>query len=122
MNKSKTKMMMENDTPIYVNNTQFENVESDICPAQRYTTRDKHQDKEIHKNITAGWTAFFKGNIGTCFKRQVYNSCVLSAMTYSAETRTLITLSKSRLEAAQTKMERSLLSIPSLFGRLMLVY
>ena len=28
MNKSKTKVMMENDTPIYVNNTQIENVES----------------------------------------------------------------------------------------------
>ena len=28
MDKSKTKVMMENDTPIYVNNTQIENVES----------------------------------------------------------------------------------------------
>ena len=30
MNKSKTKVMMENDTPIYVNNTHIENVESYI--------------------------------------------------------------------------------------------
>jgi len=30
MNKSKTKVMMENDTPIYVNNTQIRNVESYI--------------------------------------------------------------------------------------------
>ena len=28
MNKSKTNVMMENDIPIYVNNTQTENVES----------------------------------------------------------------------------------------------
>ena len=30
MNKLKTKVMMETDTPIYVNNTQIENVESYI--------------------------------------------------------------------------------------------
>ena len=68
MNKSKPKLMMETDTPIYVNNTQIENVESYIYLGQRYTTRDKHQDKEIQRRITAGWTAFakhhdiFKGN------------------------------------------------------------
>ena len=28
MNKSKTKVMMENDTPIYIKNSQIENVES----------------------------------------------------------------------------------------------
>ena len=38
MNKSKTKVMMENDTPIYVNNTQIENVESYNYLRQRYST------------------------------------------------------------------------------------
>ena len=72
MNKSKTKVMMETDTPIYVNNTQIENVECYIYLGQRYSTTDKNQDKEIQRRITAGWTAFgkhrdiFKGNIGTC--------------------------------------------------------
>ena len=41
MNKSKTKLMMENDTPIYVNNTQIETVESYIYLGQRHSTRDK---------------------------------------------------------------------------------
>ena len=36
MNKSKTKVMIENDTPIYVNNTQVEKVES-------YTYLRQHQ-------------------------------------------------------------------------------
>ena len=54
MNKSKTKLMMETDTPIYVNNTQIENVESYIYLGQRYSTRDKNQDKEIQRRITAG--------------------------------------------------------------------
>ncbi|KAK2185373.1 hypothetical protein NP493_239g09003 [Ridgeia piscesae] len=70
--------MMENNTPIYVNNTQIENVEIYIYLRQRLSTRDKNQDKEIQRRITAGWTAFakhrdiFKGNIGTCFKRHAY--------------------------------------------------
>ena len=51
MNKSKTKVMMENDTPIYVNNTQIENVESYIYLGQRYSTRYKNQDKKIHGRL-----------------------------------------------------------------------
>ena len=40
MNKSKTKVMMENDTPInYVNNTQIESVESYIYLAVAYVAR-----------------------------------------------------------------------------------
>ncbi|KAK2149983.1 hypothetical protein NP493_2869g00004 [Ridgeia piscesae] len=71
--------MMETDTPIYVNNTQIENVESYVYLRQRHSTRDKNKDKENQRRITAGWTAFakhrdiFKGNIGTCLKRQIYN-------------------------------------------------
>ena len=93
MYKSKTKVMMENDTPIYVNNTQIENFESYIYLGQGYSTRDKNQDKEIQRRITADWTTFdkhrdiFKGNIGACLKRQVCNSCVLPVMTYGVEHR-----------------------------------
>ena len=60
MNKSKPKMMMENDTPICVNNTQIENVESDIYLGQRYGNRYKNQDKKNQRRITARWTAFAK--------------------------------------------------------------
>ncbi len=118
MNISKTKVMLENDTPIYINTTQIENVESYAFLGQRYSIRDKNQDKEIQKRITAGWTTFakhrdiFKGNFGTCLKRQVYNSYVLPAMTYGAETRVLTIQAKNKLAAAQTKMERSILNIP----------
>jgi len=106
MSQMKTNVMIENGTPIYINNTQFENCESYIYLGQRSSTRDKNQDKEIQRRITAGWIAFakhrdiFKGNIGTCLKRQVYNSCVLPAMTYGAETLTLTTHAKNKLAAA----------------------
>ncbi|KAK2179585.1 hypothetical protein NP493_480g00006 [Ridgeia piscesae] len=46
-----------------------------------------------------------------CLKRQLYNSCVLPAMSYGAETWALTTHAKNKLAAAQTKMERSMLNI-----------
>ena len=52
MNKSKTNVMMENDAPICVGNTQIANVESYIYLGQRYSTTDTNQDKEIKKNET----------------------------------------------------------------------
>ncbi|KAK2172504.1 hypothetical protein NP493_957g00010 [Ridgeia piscesae] len=73
---------------------------------QRYCTREKKQDKEIQRRIEVGWTAFakhrdiFKGNIKTCLKRQVYNSRVLPAMAYGAETWTLASQAKTKLAAA----------------------
>ena len=115
INKSKAKVLMENNTPIYVNNIQIKNVESYIYLGQRYSIRDKNKHKEIQRRITAGWTAFakhrdiFEGNIGTCFKRQVYNSCVLPALNYGAETWVLTTHAKNKRAAAQTKMERDIL-------------
>ena len=42
MNKTKTKVMMETDTPIYVNNSQIENVDSYNYLGHRYSTRDKN--------------------------------------------------------------------------------
>ena len=92
---------MENDPPIYVNNTQIENVESHIYVRQRYSTRDKDQDKDIQRRITATSSRVILG--------QVYNSCVLLAMAYGEETWTLTTQAKNKLEGAQTKIERSML-------------
>ena len=42
MIKTKTKVMMEKDTPVHVNNPQIENVESYTYMRQRYSTRDKN--------------------------------------------------------------------------------
>ena len=54
MNKSTTKVMMENNTTIYVKNTKIENVKSYIYMGYIYCTRDKNQDEEIQWRITAG--------------------------------------------------------------------
>ena len=54
MNISKIKVMVETDTPMYVNNTQIVNIESYIYLIQRYSTRYKNEDKKIQRIITAG--------------------------------------------------------------------
>ena len=110
MNISKTKVMVEDNTPICVNNTQIENVESYVYLGQRVSLRDMNQDKEIIRRITAGWTAYakhrdiFKSNFAICLKRKVYNSCVLPAMTYGAETWSLTKQAQKKLAAAQTNI------------------
>ena len=62
------------------------------CPRLHVQLKEKNQDKEIQRRIMAGWAAYakyrdiFKSNPAICLNRQVYNSCVLPAMTYGAET------------------------------------
>ena len=91
-NITNTKVMVVDNTPINVNNVLIENVPGYVYLGQHYSLKEKNQDKEIQRRIMAGWAAYskhwdiFKSNLATCLKRQVYNSCVLPAMTYGAET------------------------------------
>ena len=116
MNKSKTRVMMENDKPTYVNKTQIEIDESYIDLGQRYSTRNK-QNKKIKENqrrITTGRTAFandcdiLNDKIATCMKRQVYNSCVLLATAFGAVTWALTTQANTKPATAHSKVERSM--------------
>ena len=106
-----------NMTKTNVNNVLIENVPGYVYLGQHYSIKEKNQDKEIQRRILAGWAAYakhrdiFKNNLAICLKRQVYNSCVLPAMTYGAETWTLTKQAQNKLAAAQTKMERSMLNI-----------
>ena len=53
----------------------------------QHSITEKNQDKEIQRRIMAGWAAYakyrdgFRSNLAICLKRQMYNSCVLPAMT-----------------------------------------
>ena len=111
---AKTKVMVVDNTPINVNNVLIENVQGYTYVGQHHSLKEKNQDKEIQRRIMAGWAAYAKhreNNIAICLKKQVYNSCVLPAMTYGAETWSLTTQAQNKLAAAQTKMERSMLNI-----------
>ena len=117
MNIAKTKVMVVDNTPINVNNMLLENVQGCyVYLGQHYSLKEKNQYKEIQRRIMAGWAAYakhrdmFKSNLAICLTRQVYNSCVLPSMTYGAETWTLTKQAQNKLAAAQTKMERNMLT------------
>ena len=86
MNIAKTNVMVVDNTPINVNNVLIENVEDTRATLQPQGKRD------VQRRTMAGWAAYakhrdiFKSNLAICLKRQVYNFCVLPAMTYGAET------------------------------------
>ena len=117
MNIAKTKVMVVDNTPINVNNVLIENIQGCVLLGQHYSLKEKNQDKAIQRRILAGPAEYakhrdiFKSNLAICLKRQVYNSCVLPAMTYGAETCTLTKQAQNKRAAAQTKMERSMLNI-----------
>ena len=70
MNKSKTKVMMENDRPIYVNNTQLENVESytyldrDITPETKTKTRRFKEDSWLDGQHSPSIATYSKVTLG----------------------------------------------------------
>ena len=117
MNIAKINGMVEDNTPIKMNNVLIENVQGYVYLGQHYRLKEKNQDKEIQRRIMAGWAAYaehqdiFKSNLAMCLKRHVYNSCVLVSMTYGAETWPLTKQAHNKLAAAQAKMERSMLNI-----------
>ena len=117
MNIAKTNVMVVENTPINVNNVLIDNFQCYVYLGQHYRLKEKNQDKEIQRRSMAGWAAYakhrdiFKSNLSICLKKQVYNSCVLPAVAYLAETWTLTKQAQNKLAAAQTKMQRSKLNI-----------
>ena len=108
MNIAKSKVMVEDNIPIHVvNNVLIGNVQGYVYLGQHYSIKENNQDKEIQRRITAGWAAYtkhrdiFKSNLAICLKRQVYNSCVLPAMAYGADTWTLTKQGQNKLAAAR---------------------
>ena len=88
-------MIVVDNTPINVNNVLIEHVVGYVYLGKNSSLKEKNQDKEIQRRITSGFAAYirhrdlFKSNLVICLKRQVYNFCVLSAMTYGADNWTL---------------------------------
>ena len=57
MNITKTKVIVVDNPPINVNNVQIENSVGYVYLGQRYTLKEKNQDKEIERRIMAGLAA-----------------------------------------------------------------
>ena len=107
MNIAKTKVMVVDNTTIYVNNVLIENVQGYVYLGQHYSLKEKNQDKEIQRRIMEGWAPYaklrdiFKSNLAICLKRQVCNPCVLPYMTYGAEIRGQDNKEKHKLDSKQ---------------------
>ena len=90
MNIAKTKVMVVDNTPINVNNVLVENVHAYVYVVQHYSLKKKNPggQRDTTKNhgrlggIRQTPWYIFKRNLAICLKRQVYNSCVLQAMTW----------------------------------------
>ena len=98
------------------NNIQIENVDSYIYLGQRYSNRDKNQDKEIPRRITGGWTTFarhrdiFNSDIGTCLKSQHLQ--LMRTSSNDIRRGNMGTHHPCKKQASsRTKMERSMLNI-----------
>ena len=87
-NKSKTKVIMENENQYKSTTLRPRTLKAsstwDIDTAQETTKPRQGDSKTDHAWRNS--SDIFKGDIGPCSKRQVYNSCVLLAMAYGAET------------------------------------
>ena len=84
----------------------------DNTTASRKRTRTMRYNNDYGRlGSIAKHRDIFKINLAICLKRQVYNSCMLPAMTCGEETWTLTKQAQNKLADAQTKMERSMLSI-----------
>ena len=65
-NKSKTKMMMENDTPIYVNNTQIENGECYIYMGKEFESSSSLVWLVPSFDLLVELSSKFQERSGTC--------------------------------------------------------
>lgn len=119
MHKGKTKFMTnyETDSIITVEGHNIEKVEEYKYLGQNIKMKDCTYE-EVMKRIKSGWSCFGRHKDILCDKRipmiwrkKVFNQCVLSTMTYGAETWTTTKYLENKLQTAQRAMERKMLQI-----------
>uniref|UniRef100_A0A914UKL9 Reverse transcriptase domain-containing protein n=1 Tax=Plectus sambesii TaxID=2011161 RepID=A0A914UKL9_9BILA len=121
INVNKSKLVTNQNThrrpPFIVAGQQVEQVSEFVYLGQTIGDSTKRQ-KEIGRRVTAGWRSFFKYKMiymskqtPMSLKRRLFNSCVLPAMLYGAETWSLTKREENRLAVAQRRMERIMAGI-----------
>ena len=119
MNRSKTKVMYNDNTQRRVIKVEEEIIEE----VQEYNylgqvlKLTKDNENEVKRRIILGWKAFgkqrhiMKSSLPICLKRKVYNQCILPTMIYGSETWKLTKTMTNKLRSAQRAMERSMLGV-----------
>ena len=119
MHKDKTKYMTNFDTniDIVIENHKLEKVENYKYLGQTLRMKDTSRE-EIMSRIKAGWRSFgmYKdiltdNNIAMSLRRRVYNQCILTTMTYGAETWTTTNELNNKLITTQRAMERKMVHL-----------
>ena len=122
MNLSKTKIMkndhINQEISIKINDDKIEVVQNYIYLGQNISLKSTSKSEEIKRRITIGWQAFGRAgeifrnkNIPLIQKRQIYNQCILPAVTYGAETWNLTKQETLKLRTMQRAHERIMLNI-----------
>ena len=114
MNKSKTKVMFNDNVPKVEINIGIEALEE----VHEYTYLGQvikltvDRECEIKRRINIGWKAYNKyryilrSDMPLCLKRKIFNQCIIPLMAYGSETWKLTKGAKYKLVRAQKAMER----------------
>jgi len=78
---------------------------------------DNQSEKEINRRIALAWKKFWKlsfilkQNYPIQFKKQIFNSCIVPALSYGCQTWTLNKKLEKKIQVVQNSMERAMLNI-----------
>ncbi|XKL63185.1 hypothetical protein PGB90_005549 [Kerria lacca] len=118
INTNKTKILTNNSLQrkIKISGTQIENITETIYLGQLISLENSTLN-EINRRVLIGWKKFWslkeimKGDYNTKLKREIFNLCVLPALTYGSPTWTLNEKINNILQTTQNSMSRSILKI-----------
>ncbi|GBP22261.1 Putative uncharacterized transposon-derived protein F52C9.6 [Eumeta japonica] len=118
LNTSKTKVTTNSrQTPIIVNQTPIEYVDSYIYLEKLISFKSTRHKDELDRRINMSWKKFcslkeiLKSNLPLKLKKKVMDSCVLPCLTYGAQTWIYNKYTKTKIRTCQRSMERSILDL-----------
>lgn len=118
MNKTKTKIMSQDQVQIAVNGHILENVQEYIYLGQQIEIGKGNKEIEIERRRRLGWAAFGKlshilkdRRIPQYLRTRIYEQCVVPVITYGAQTWTLTKTMVNKLRTTQRAMERVMIGV-----------
>ncbi len=118
INRIKTKILTNSGTQksIIIENQVIKQAENVIYLGQLISFQNQ-ADKEINRRLAIAWNKFWslrlilKGKYPPAYRSQIFNSCVLPALTYGCQTWSLSKRLEQKLKSAQNSMKRAMLGI-----------
>lgn len=120
MNLIKTKYITnteDGNEDIRIDNDRSIKAAEDVIYLGQTISATNRREKEITRRIKIGWNKYwalkriFKTNLSLKIKSKVFNTCIIPAMNYGAQTWALREKDKNKLQVTQNKMEKGMLGI-----------